>query len=348
MNIKRVQKQLPKIPSHITEEWLKKAFKIDLFRDVWGFSFSDLSNCTFEKDIDENIINKVVISTKTKLPKEHPFNTNFEDYVDKDIKILNELGINGNGVNIAVIDKNFNEKHNEISRSIKEHISINGNTTDDFHGLVVASNVVGKTLGVAPKSNVVFYGIEDYKETHGDYTIKALEDIYERNLNGANIRLISISGYLHTWDSRFEEIKEKLLSTNCYVVDSPLFGDFFTCINLRQKNGEKKYEFSSCQIIEEDKTKLAIPYPGISPLIDTTSDYVIGGDTSYSWVIPRFTSIAALCMQVKPEITLDEIISLAYDTRYTTDDGKRIINPSEMIKSLLLNLEYNNTKSQSR
>ena len=62
-----IQNMLPKIPNFITEEWLRNALKNEIF-SIWGFSFSDLSNCTFDKNIDESVLNRVVISSKTKLP----------------------------------------------------------------------------------------------------------------------------------------------------------------------------------------------------------------------------------------------------------------------------------------
>lgn len=333
------------IPTFIDETWLKKALDNEIFY-IWGFSYSDLSNCTFDKNIDASILRRIVISTKTKLPKVHPFNINSNDYVDKNIKMLNESGINGEGVNIAIIDQNFNEEHNEIMDSIREHINIDGNTLNSFHGLVVSSNLVGKNLGVAPKSNVIFYGCSASNEI-GQSTIKALDDIYEKNLNGANIRLVSISGYLHTLSPKFETIKQKLASQNCYIIDSPTFGENYTVINERQINGASNYQYSwelnvcGWELDDSEKTKLAIPYPGISPLMYSKSDYQLGGECSYSWVIPRLTGIITLCMQLKPDITLDEFNRLAYETKYITEDGKSIINPLRIIEQLSKELEGN-------
>lgn len=333
-----IQNMLPEIPNFITEEWLRNALKNQIF-SIWGFSFSDLSNCTFDKNIDESVLNRVVISSKTKLPKEHPFNINLTDYIDNDIKNLNDMGITGEGINIAIIDQDFDETHDEINGAIKEHISLNDREKNNFHGLCVSSNLVGKNFGVAPKSNVIFYGFQPYnKETIRDASISALENIYKRNLNGEGIRLVSISGYLHTESPKFEDIKQKLASQNCYIIDSPTFGQFFTSINLRQNNGTKNYNYSNWQLeyLGGFKKKIAIPYTGVTPLVNSTSDYTIGGDVTYSWVIPRLTGIIALCMQLKPDMTLDEFGKIALDTKYTTEDGKNIINPSGIVKTLSL------------
>ena len=46
-------------------------------------------------------------------------------------------------------------------------------------------------------------------------------------------------------------------------------------------------------------------------------------------------------MQLNPNITLDEIESVAYETRYVTKDGKNIINPADMVKTLSMKNEEN-------
>lgn len=95
----RMEKQVNLIntPKIITEEWLKEMLNNNLF-SIWDFSFSNISDCSFDKNISEGIINKVVISTKTKLSKEHPFNINMDSYTDKSIKEIHKLGIDGKSI----------------------------------------------------------------------------------------------------------------------------------------------------------------------------------------------------------------------------------------------------------
>ncbi len=174
-------------------------------------------------------------------------------------------------------------------------------------------------------------------------SINALKDIYNRNLNGANIRIVSISGYIHTLSSEFNVIREKLKSQGCYVIDSPTFGSMFTCINQRNVDGMPQYYYSKWQEKNLDafKIKIAIPFTGLAPLYGTDSEYQKCGDVSYSWVIPRLSGILALCLQLKPDITLEEASQLIFETKIVTEDGIKIINPKGMLERLSLELKEN-------
>lgn len=332
---------LPSIPNHITEEWLIETLKNELFKN-WGFTFSDLSNCTFG-NISEEILRKISISSYTKLSYSHPFNLDYSSYIDRDIQDLHNQGITGTGVNVAVIDQSFSIVHDEIKECLKD--CKNYNNGDSHHGVVVTSNLAGRSFGVAPNANIHFYGFRGGKEESICIdTIEALKDIYNKNLNGANIKVVSISGYAHTLSSEFEDIREKLKSQGCNIIDSPTFGMGLTSINQININGNPKYYYSQWQettpeILEKWKTKIAVPFTNISPLWNTEHDYQIGGDTTYSWVIPRLSGMYALCLQLKPEMTLDELAQLIIETKTITEDGITLINPKGMIERLTLELE---------
>ena len=338
---------LPSVPTFITENWLLQALENDDFLR-WGFVFSDLSNCIFDSNISEETLRRVSISSYTKLPKKHPFNLDLEKYIDNNIQVLQSEGITGKNVNIAVIDQGFSLIHDELKECLKEYKDYQSNS-HSFHGLSVVDSLAGKSFGIAPKSNIYFYG---HREADIDLickdTISALKEIYEKNLKGANIKIVNISGYAHTLSNEYAIIKEKLKNTGCYIIDSPIFGENFTCINERT-NGEKtKYYFSKWQLEKPEnwhilKSKIAIPFTGITPLWNTEHDYKIGGDTSYSWAIPRLSGIYALCLQLKPKMTLDELLELIIETKNITEDGIQIINPQGMIEKLKQDLSTNKT-----
>ncbi len=145
-----INKALPEIPKHITEEWILNALQNDYF-SIWGFTFSDLSNHTFGK-ISEATLRRVSFSTYTKFPKEHPFNIDFYSLVDRDIKDLHKEDITGKGVNVAIIDQGISLVHDELKDCLKDYK--NYSNKNSFHGLTVASSLAGKNLGVAPQANI--------------------------------------------------------------------------------------------------------------------------------------------------------------------------------------------------
>ena len=232
---KYINRSIPNIPEVITEEWLKQSLKNLLF-NIWGFSFSDLSNIKFDNNISPNIIKRIPFSTETKFPTNSIIKANNKMYeIDEVIKKLHNNGITGEGINVAVIDYGFKVVHNELKDNIVSYTSF-GEIESHFHGTVVSSKIVGKNLGVAPGAKLYFY--EARRANQVEEVMKSLVDIYEKNKNGANIRVVNISASMHRESDKFDEIVSKLQTQNCYVIDSIIFGDKFTCINNDSITGE--------------------------------------------------------------------------------------------------------------
>lgn len=262
------------IPDYITEQWLVEALKHDSFRR-YGFAYNDLSTKKFAPNIREEVIRKVVFSTVTKFPEEHPFRVDENMKISSpDIKELNINGIDGSGINVAVIDKPFSPVPKEIEHNLKEYnVEPEQYLKTHFHGSVVSCILAGKKMGVAPNVNLCFY---DEGDDIINDSIKALENIYQRNLNGANIKVVNISGFAHELSSAWPELKNRLKEQGCYVIDSTEFGDKFTGIN--QYND--KYYFSDWQD-ENIRSKMCVPTGGKFILLANTYDnYMYEGDVS--------------------------------------------------------------------
>lgn len=337
--INNVSSKLPKIPEHITEEWLVDNLNNNAIFRTWGLSYSDLSNCTFG-NISEEVIRKVRISTKTILPTNNPFDLSIFTK-DKSITNLNKESIDGRSINVVVIDQPINPIHNEVFGKIKDYSLSKGKSL--FHGLVVSSMIVGNNLGLLPNNSIGYYGINSSSEFGVEESIEALKDIYNRNLNGENIKVVSISGYIHTLSEEYPLVKSMLESQGCYIIDANTFGSVCTSINRYNCNGKEEYAYSSWQNehIDVFKRKVAVPFDGIIPLFETKSDYIYGGEVSYSWVIPRLSGIFAKCLEVNPNLTLDEFKKLVVDTKKANEEGINIINPEGMIEVLMEELESN-------
>lgn len=331
---KYINGELPSIPSLITEEWIKEAMKNELFR-IWGFSFCDLSNNSFDHNISESIIRTIPFSTKTVFPQDSIINQNDKMFeIDSEIKELHNNGITGEGINVAVIDYGFYEPHNEIKENIVSYCKYEG-IENHFHGVVVSSLLVGKTLGVAPSSKLYFY--ESRCSNQIEEVIKSLCDIYEKNKNGANIRVVNISASVHRESDKFDEIVSKLKGQNCYVIDSIVFGDKFTCINQDSVTNELYYSWWQKERECFFRSKIALVSGGrMIPLHNTKEDYMYCGSSSYSWCIPKLSGLFALALQIDPDLTLEEFINIADNNKTINDDGIllfNIKNTFETIKS---------------
>ncbi len=316
------------VPNVITEEWLKKAFENEYF-SIWGFSFNDLRYIKFG-NINDELLSKISFSTKTILPKNTPIKME-EDMFKKDDSFskLHEDGINGEGINVAVIDYGFHIIHDEIKDNLIKII----NTSNDyhFHGSVVSSIFVGKDIGVCPKSKLYFYECS-YSNQIND-VINALKDIYKLNESGANIRVVNISASLHRENSEFEIISNKLKGQGCYVIDSITFGEHFTCINKCYKTN--KYYYNDWQSDGHKKLIGVLRPTYMLPFVETEKDYQYKEQNSYSWVIPVISGMFTLALQINPNLTYDEFVEIAEETKIINEDGIILLNPVEIIKKIV-------------
>ena len=322
--VKVIKEDNPEIPKIITNDWLKEQLlnRKNYFRN-WGFCFEDLTNYTFSDDIEDIIVSKVPWSTRTIFPKEHPFHFNDSIYhVDDEIKDLHEQGIDGRGVNIAVIDFAFETIPDELKECIVFHQNCKYDYGIHFHGTTVATQIAGKKLGVAPNSRIYFYGTRQKRDNIIIDDYDALCDIYEKNKNGANIKIVNISASKQRENEKYGEIVNKLLEQGCNVIDSIDFSENFTCINKNPNTFELYYSDWQIATMEEGKynEKIAIITGGkMTPLVTTEHDYLYCGQATYSWTIPKLVGFFALALQIQPDLTYDEFIELAIDTKKEQD-----------------------------
>lgn len=332
---KYINRSIPNIPEVITEEWLKQSLKNLLF-NIWGFSFSDLSNIKFDNNISPNIIKRIPFSTETKFPTNSIIKANNKMYeIDEVIKKLHNNGITGEGINVAVIDYGFKVVHNELKDNIVSYTSF-GEIESHFHGTVVSSKIVGKNLGVAPGAKLYFY--EARRANQVEEVMKSLVDIYEKNKNGANIRVVNISASMHRESDKFDEIVSKLQTQNCYVIDSIIFGDKFTCINKDSITGEYYYSTWQEEKVNFFKSKIAIVSGGnFIPLNYTEDGYMYCGESSYSWCIPVFSGLFTLGLQINSNLTLENFINIAVENKKINENGIALFDIKNTFKSILEN-----------
>lgn len=332
-----MNEDLKDIPQIITGEWLEqqRLDKNSRFRYL-GFGFSDLTKQEFEDNIDFKTIRKIPFSTRTKFPKKHPFHFNQSIYhVDDDIRKLHEVGIDGSGMNIAVIDFYFETIPNELKESLFYLKDYAENSEVSFHGTTVACQLCGKNLGVAPKAKLWFYQVGQGRKNIAKDDLSALKDIYEKNKNGANIKVISISGSRHRENPEFKDVYQKLLNQGCYIIDSIIFGENFTSINVDANTGELYYTDRQEEAMgSEIATKIAIKTGGkMTPLVTTENDYLYCGQATYSWSIPILAGYFTLTLQINPDLTYDEFIDLARKT-VKNENGIMVFNINGVIEEL--------------
>lgn len=185
---------------------------------------SDLTNAKLNNSDEE--LNNCYFSTHTKWPKEltKDFNPNTILKLGKNqglgINKLHAEGIDGRGINIAMIDSALLVDHEEFKNQIKFYDEINcAGEKASIHGPAMASLAVGKSIGVAPKANLYFVGADNLDIKNGISQIdfipiaKAIDKILEINqkLSLQNkIRVLSISTAWCPYDKGYKEITEAI------------------------------------------------------------------------------------------------------------------------------------------
>lgn len=297
-------------------------------------SLSTLTTLTFDEDTlwtDNQLPQKLLNEAKTP-----PLG------VDK----LNKDNINGQGVNVAIIDQPLSLNHPEYKDQIVSYKYFAPKESDEFisslHGPAVTSLLCGKTLGVAPRANVYYYatqpGLLDSK-----YYAKALEDIIKTNetlKDKDKIKFISVSCSLSgndshfknqsIWDEAYNHAKEKGI---CIVDCSKKTG--FVGLGYQEIGDQNsfKYGFPSNNFQELNKQVYA---PGSKRTIATSYDdkhfsYTYDGMGGLSWAIPYVTGVLCLGQQLNPNLSAENLKEILISS---SKNNNLVINPIEFIKQV--------------
>jgi len=346
--------ELPaKLNSDIINEFVSEPGSL---KSIWGLCCKDLSNVDFS-EVNENEFIRLAFNHYTKFPENFKFDyMKIMEYA-KDpglgIRNLHKQGIDGKGINVAVIDKPILDTHKEFTGRIKEYVFINpDNEHNDemhFHGITCASFLCGNTCGVANRTNLYYYAYPDRFEDDGmywNYHFKALDMIKEHNEKSNakdKIKIVSISaGFPRSRTDLTEKMDgyvREFKNTGCYIIFSNIFGETFTCSSktyIENANDFDAYKLDMWQENEWCKQKILIPSGGkTSPCNSGDENFMYNGNQScFSWAIPYMCGVFALALQVKTDLSYEDFCVLAKETTYKNNVGLFVINPREIINRL--------------
>lgn len=281
------------------------------------------------------------------------------------LKELHESGVDGTGVRVGIIDYPLLVNHDEYKGNIIHYEDINrAEMNAHMHGNAVTSVLVGKNVGVAPKSEVVYIAAEcgEYESNRFsyDYTIyaSAIDRIVEINETlDEKIRVISISlglsaGY-KGYDDILESIKnaenkgifvitvssDRTHNINFSGMGKSVYGspdqfDVYTYGNYWAHNTDQNRN-DTLVMIPMDSKVLASP--------TGNSDYVFYRTGGMSWSVPYVAGLYALCSQVDPSITPDKFrelmvkscVKVDFDKNSDIENYYNVIDPKLLIKNLM-------------
>jgi hypothetical protein len=324
--------------------------EITRFEDLRGLDLSDfdLQSSSFQN------LETTSFDTNTKWPNydKLPDDFNPEKVLENGknsglgIEKLHTMGINGEGVVVAIIDQKLDIHHPEYSDTIKDYTEYGGAKDEaiSMHGPAVASLLVGKNCGVAPKAKLVYMA----RSSGRDYFLQAqvLNDIIKSNEKVASnekVKVVSCStGYstenpepgLGEWISVLKKAKEAGL----FVVDAvgeQIDIQFTGGGSSENKDDPESY---SSWLYQDEKNEnlneIIVPsdHRTMASSYNKEGQYMHDGRGGISWSVPYLAGLFALALQVNPNIKQEEITGIIKESAIINKKGLRIINPEGIIK----------------
>lgn len=220
----------------------------DSFAGYLDLRMADLRNLDLTNEFDR--LMKANFDTNTKWTDKLPEGFDPQKIIEVGrnpglgIRSLQEQGINGKGVNIAIIDQPLLLEHVEYGNQIRSYDEINSFSDNEsyraasMHGPFVTSISVGKTCGVAPEASVYYIGAYSFTLSGDDRIIdytsyaEAINKILEINKSlpaDQKIRAISISATWSPKDNGYKEITEaveRAKREDVFVISASMFESY--------------------------------------------------------------------------------------------------------------------------
>ena len=286
------------------------------------------------------------------------------------IKKLHKSGLDGKGISIGIIDGPILTGHSEFTNCLTYYDTVIPTVScskdfkykERFHGNAVASIATGKNIGVAPGAKL-YYVSADSRDSEDKITyqyyaeaINKLLDINKQLPENKKIRAISISWSFSDENIPFykeaQEAIERAVSENVIIfcTDMYKYMDFTFCSGadrnpLGNPDNLAAYSLGTWEKNNYEGHKDGILFPMDSRSFASptgVNDYAwvrIGG---WSWVMPYITGLYAICLQINPNIIVEEFsnaLSATADTIIVDNLGSKvpihIVNPiklSEYVK----------------
>ncbi|WRS26870.1 S8 family serine peptidase [Oscillospiraceae bacterium MB08-C2-2] len=332
-------------------------------RDVSGF---DLTGIPAEQ------IEKISFDSATVWPKELPPGFDPKSIIERGkdpglgIRTLHQQGWTGKGINIAIVDQALYQEHTEYKdrlRFYEEYLC--SDPVTQMHGAAVSSIAVGKTTGVASKADLYYIAStawsDDYDLTPIAGAIYRFIEINKQLPQDDKIRVLSISnGYIEDTkgakemeqaiaDAKKEGIFVICMNTDMHGFDILGCGGEMTSDPNDPQSRMPAFEYRDYYWQHPDEfqrvDRLIVPQDNrtyASWTQNSEKSYEFSANGGVSWTAPWLAGFYALCLEAKPEMTIDEFVAVCLQTGETISiphEGQaytfgKILNPQKVVDAL--------------
>lgn len=269
------------------------------------------------------------------------------------IRKLHEMGINGSGVHIAVIDQNLDVDNFEYKENLESFKSFDGADDEnvDLHGPAVASLLCGKNVGVAPGSRLHYFAIKSgglSNSTKG--VIDSIKDILIYNEKANENEKIKIINHCASRKEEFNPFIKQAKENGIIFVDSDSslneFG-IFTGGSNTDKEDPDSYEFTKPKTFAEqmiiDKYQNNIIVPGdfrtYASSVNGNNDYRYDEIGGFSWAMPYLSGVFTLALGINPKLTEKDLNNFLHETAKQNSKGYKVIDPVAIVDLARKSLE---------
>lgn len=321
---------------------------LDKFGPFWGYSGVDLSRLDLSRKGE--LLKAMPFDSFTVWPESDLLPTEFDPesvmewgkYPGLRVKQLHDRGITGKGVHVAIIDQPLLLDHIEYRDQLASYTDIQtGNSGPAMHGAAVASLLVGKTCGVAPGAVLHFWAEPSWK---GDYKYRciAIEQIIQFNREkekSEQIRILSVSkGFSREPNlDKWKKLLEKAKQSGIYVVHCSSMGFGAGCRFLEDSDNPVNYRlcaFYNRGDVFHESGSFFTPIDSRTTASEKAKDaYTFWTRGGLSWGAPYIAGVVALGIQVNPDLRVEQIGKLLYESGWDFQRGK-LINPIGFVEAV--------------
>jgi len=318
--------------------------------------FDDIRAGFFNKNSDKiyktpsfDILKTLQFNEQTKWSDNNPPNELIEYGKEPPlgVKDLHGMGVNGEGVNVAIIDQPLAVNHPEYKGKVFAYKKFAPDgyemKVSSMHGPAVTSLLAGENIGVAPNVNVFYASVPCWL---GDaiYEIQAVKWIIEINKSlpkNKKIKFISVSAapgdpYMRSknhelWLDCVEEAKKE----GILVVDCTTGNRFVTAGYVDPTTKEFCYGFPDMRMIRPQKGEVHVPNSvrTVAESYDNENfGYTYCGKGGLSWGIPYAVGVLCLGQQINPSLSAFELKEILIES---AAQNNCVIDPKaflEMVK----------------
>jgi hypothetical protein len=257
------------------------------------------------------------------------------------VRKLHEAGIDGRGVGIAIIDQPLLREHEEYQdRIVKyEAIDVEG-APPMMHGSAVTSIAVGKRCGVSPGAAVYYFAVPTWKRMQNEPWAELLERIVELNRHlqdTPKIKVVSISlgafserpNYAR-WKQALRRAEEAQILVVTCDMDFLRIGTLKRIENRQELNpfdyarGWFCHPGAELYVPAANRTLASFKGPRM---------FTYDRRGGMSWTVPYLAGVAALALQIDPDLKPGNIVQLWRETGRQTPVGL-VIDPAAFVAAV--------------